>query len=84
MVSSGLLVNTRRGKLDRVQSDISTMPNAEINSIIDANRLAIIVSASSLEEKKALVKKIEKIDGVISVNLAFDHFEEGDTNESNS
>jgi nitrate reductase NapD len=84
MVSSGFLVNTIPGKTDLVQNDIRTIPNAEINSIIDDSKLAIIVCVRSMEEKKALVKKIEKIDGVISVNLTFDHFEEGDTNGSNA
>jgi len=78
IANSGLLVNTRPEKLGQVQAEISALKNAEVSFIVDRSRLAIIIHAGSMEEKKNLLKAIENIDGVLSVNLTYDHFQDSE------
>jgi nitrate reductase NapAB chaperone NapD len=79
MVSSGLLVTAVQDKMNQVQKDISALKNVEINSVLDDSRLIVVVNTGSMEENKTVLKKIEIIEGVRSVNVAYDHFETGDT-----
>ena len=79
MVSSGLLVTAMKDTMNQVQKDISALKDVEINSVLDDSRLIVVVHSGSMEESKSVLKEIEKIEGVRSVNVAYDHFETGDT-----
>jgi len=80
MVNSGLFVNTTPDKMEQVQKAIGTLKDVEINSVLNNSMLFIIVNALSMEEKKNILHEIKNIDGVASINLAYDHFEEGKIN----
>lgn len=79
LMNSGLLVNTVPDKMDQVEKNINALKKAEVSFALDESRLVTVVHAASMEEKKALVKAIECIDGVISVRLTYDHFEHKET-----
>jgi nitrate reductase NapAB chaperone NapD len=78
IVRSGFLVNTMPEKIDQVRENISALKRAEVSYIVDDCRLVIVIHASSMEEKNAILKEIEKIDAVVSFNAMYDHFEEGE------
>lgn len=78
IVKSGLLVNTVPEKMDQVRKNISALKKAEVSYIVNDSRLVIVIHAASLEEKKTIVKEIEKIDAVVSFSLMYDHFEQGE------
>ncbi len=84
MVISGLLVNAVPDRFDQVQRKISSMKDVEINSILDESRMVIVIHAGSMEEKKSISQEIAGIEGVRSVNVAYDHFEASDVNGKNA
>lgn len=75
MIISSLMMNTSPGKLDQVQKEIATYGGVEISSIINDEKIQILVSCSSEEEKDLILKKIEKLDGVLGMNFVYEYFE---------
>ena len=75
MIISSLMMNTSPGKLDQVQKEIATYGGVEISSIINEEKIQILVSCSSLEEKDLILKKIEKLEGVLGMNFVYEYFE---------
>ena len=77
-VKSGFLVNTVPEKLDKVRETIRALKKAEISYIVDDISLVIVIHAGSMEEKHTILKEIESIEEVVSFNLMYDHYEEGE------
>jgi nitrate reductase NapD len=81
MVVSGLLINTLPEKLEEVKKQLSTMTGVEINTIIDGYKIVAVVESKTIEEEISISKQIAKMDGVLSISLAYHHFEEDETNQ---
>ena len=74
MIISGLMINTAPGKLDQVRNKIAIYDGVEVSSIVDEERMLIVIRCSSEEEKYQISKKIEKLDDVRGMNFVYDYF----------
>lgn len=79
MVVSGLLVNTAPEKLEQVKDQLLSIEGVEINSVLDDQKLVVVVESRNDEDEAAVSKRIEEMEGVLSVNIAYHHF--GDDEE---
>jgi len=77
MPISGIVVRCQEGSAERVASLIHAPGNLEVHHIVDTSTLVAVVDAPTVAREVELTSGLMKIDGVVSVHLAFHHFEEG-------
>lgn len=75
MVVSGLLINTLPKKLEQVKKGLSAIKGLEIQGIIDDYKIVAVIESKAIEDEVTISKEIEKMDGVLEVNLVYHHFE---------
>ena len=76
MVVSGLLVNTAPEKLQKVKDELLSIEGVEINSVLDDHKLVVVVESRNVEDEAIISKRIEEMDGVLGINVAYHHFGE--------
>ncbi len=75
MVVTGLVVKTAPEKLQDVLVEIEKMSKVSITRIMDENKILTIIDNQKKGEESVASKEIEQINGVISISLAYHHFE---------
>ncbi len=75
MVVTGLVVKTVPEKLQEVLVAIENVKKVSITRIMDENKILAIIDTENSNEEADISKEIKTIDGVISVSLAYHHFE---------
>lgn len=76
MVVSGLLIITLPEKLGDVKKELSTINGLEIQNIIDDCKIVVVIESEIVEDGIVISREIAKMDGVLSINLAYHHFED--------
>jgi nitrate reductase NapAB chaperone NapD len=74
MVVSGLLVNIYPEELEQVKKELHNIVGLKISDETD-DRLVVILQSETDDDEIATSKKIAMMDGVISVKVAYHHFE---------
>lgn len=74
MVVSGLFVNTVPEKLEQIKGELLSIEGVEINSVLDDHKLVVVVESGNAEDEAVVTKRIEEMEGVLSVNIAYHHF----------
>lgn len=74
MVLSGLLVKIMPDSLKQVKENLKNIQGLKIQSITEDNSIIAILQTGSVEEETLISSDIEKIKGVLNVNLAYHHF----------
>lgn len=62
------------GALDQVQAEIALHDGVEVSSIIDDERMMVVVRCLTEEEKKIIFKKIETVEHVRGMHSVYDCF----------
>ena len=75
MLVTGLVVTAVPEKLQTVFVTIENINQVSITRMMDDNKILAIVDTENSNEEAVISKKIRKIDGVISVSLAYHHIE---------
>ena len=75
MLVTGLVVTTVPEKLQAVLVTIENVHQVSITRMMDENKVLAIIDTENSDEEAVISKKIRKIDGVISVSLAYHHIE---------
>lgn len=76
MIVSGLLVNTLPEKLEQVKKELSTINRLKIQNTIDDYKLVVVIESETVENVNAISREMVKMDGVISISLAYHHFDD--------
>ena len=76
MVVSGLLIITLPEQLEDVKKELSTINGLEIQNIIDDCKIVVVIESEIVEDGIMISREIAKMDGVLSINLAYHHFED--------
>lgn len=76
MIVSGLLINTRPEKLEQIKKELSTINRLKIQNTIDDYKLVVVIESETVEDGIAISREMVKMDGVISISLAYHHFED--------
>ena len=76
MIGSGLLVNTLPEKLEQVKKELSTINRLKIQNTIDDYKLVVVIESETVENVNAISREMVKMDGVISISLAYHHFDD--------
>lgn len=82
MVGSGLLISTLPEKLEQVKNELSLIKGLEIHGIIDDYKIIVVIESETARDEITISKKIEKIDGVVGVNLVYRHFDEDEARDT--
>lgn len=61
--------------MEQVRQKLSIMKGVEVNSFEEENKMLVVIYSESMAEKDQIAKEIRKIDGVLTVNLAYHHFD---------
>jgi nitrate reductase NapAB chaperone NapD len=75
LIVSGVVIMTEPEAMGEVEAALSGIEKVEVGGMIDDRRLVVIISASSEEEVRSLTALIERIDGVVGISTAYQHFE---------
>jgi len=75
MLVTGLVVTAVPEKLQTVLVTIESVNQVSITRMMDENKILAIIDTESSDEETVISEKIRKIDGVISVSLAYHHIE---------
>jgi nitrate reductase NapD len=76
MPVSGIVVNCLEGASVAVASGIAALGGVEVHAVLSGDRIAAVVESDTVEGEVSLVTRIQGIDGVISVLLAYHNFED--------
>jgi len=75
MVVTGLVVKTVPEKLKEVLGEIENLKKVSTTKIMDENRILAIIDTENKDEEAVTSDEIKQINGVISISLAYHHFE---------
>jgi len=75
MLVTGLVVTTVPEKLKEVLVEIENVKKVSITRMMDENKILAIIDSENSNEESDVSGKIKKMDGVISVSLAYHHIE---------
>lgn len=78
MMISGILILTKEGKALEVAKKIENTPGVEIHHILEDSKIVITLEEKSIDQSYKTGKQLEKIPGVLSVNVAYYNFEEAE------
>jgi len=81
MVVTGLVVKTAPEKLQDVLEELEKINKVSITKIMDENKILTIIDNQKKGEESATSKEIAQIKGVMSISLAYHHFESQKDNE---
>lgn len=76
MVISGFMLITVKGKTDAVIEQLKKIPGVEIHHIEQEVKVILTLEAPSVDDSYKIGEEFEKIDGIVSICLAYTHFEE--------
>ncbi|TNF56150.1 hypothetical protein EP227_01175 [bacterium] len=77
MVLSGLLVKIMPDSLEQVKENLKNIQGLKIQSITEDYSIIAVLQTGSVEEETLISSDIAKINGVLSVNLAYHHINNG-------
>ena len=75
MLVTGLVVTAVPEKLQAVLMSIENVNQVSITRMMDENKILAIIDTENSDEETVISEKLRKIDGVISVSLAYHHIE---------
>ncbi len=75
MVVTGLVVKTVQEELNTVLVAIENIKKVSITRIMDENKILAIIDTENKDEEAVVSEEIKQIKGVISISLAYHHFE---------
>ena len=75
MLVTGLVVTTVPEELQAVLVAIENVKQVSITRMMDENKILAIIDTENSDEETVISEKLRKIDGVISVSLAYHHSE---------
>jgi len=76
MPVSGIVVNCLEGAGQSVASGITALSGVEVQAVLPGDRIAAVVEADTVDGEVSLVTRIQEIEGVISVLLAYHNIED--------
>lgn len=76
MPVSGVVLTCAAGSADDVAVRISALAGVEVHGVLPDNRIVVVVEADTVDGEIALVSALQEVDGVVSVQLAYHHFED--------
>ncbi len=75
MVVTGIVVKSAPEKLKEVLVAIENVKKVSITRIMDENKILAIIDTENKDEEAVVSEEIKQIKGVISISLAYHHFE---------
>jgi len=78
MVISGIFVLTKEGQANEVVKELEKFSGVEVHHIEGNSKIIITLEEKSIDQSYKTGKILEKIPGVLSVNVAYYNFEEAE------
>ncbi len=78
MMISGILILTKEGKAEEVAKKIEKTPGVEVHHILEGSKVVITLEAKSIDQSYQTGKQLEKIPGILGVNVVYYNFEEAE------
>jgi nitrate reductase NapD len=76
MPISGVVVTCRPGQEQLVAEQARLVPGVEVHGVLPEGRVVIVVDAASVEAEVGIASQLERLDAVISVQIAYHNFED--------
>ena len=73
---TSLVVHSTPRRLQQVAARIAAMPGAQVHATAPSGKLVVTLDADSSDEMLARVNGIQRLDGVLSAALVYQHAEE--------
>ena len=81
MPVSGIVLTCGPRSVDGVALRIAAIEGVEVHGVLPDGRIVAVVVADTVDDEVAVVSKLQEIEGVDSVQLAYHHFEAVDEAE---
>lgn len=78
MMISGILIFTKEGKAEEVAKKMENTNGVEVHHILEDSKIVITLEQESIEQSYQTGKQLEKIPGVLGVNVVYYNFEEAE------
>jgi len=76
MPVSGIVIICSHGSADEVASQMAAFGGVEVHGLLPDDRIVAVVEADTVDDEVQVVTKLQEIEGVISVQLAYHNFED--------
>ncbi|KEF38747.1 uncharacterized protein involved in formation of periplasmic nitrate reductase [Schinkia azotoformans MEV2011] len=78
MMISGILILTKEGKAEEVAKKIENIQGVEVHHIVEGSKIVITLEEKSIDQSYQTGKQLEKVPGVLGVNVVYYNFEEAE------
>ncbi|WP_102345613.1 chaperone NapD [Bacillus sp. Marseille-P3661] len=78
MMISGILISTKKGLADKVAIEVEKITGVEVHQVVDNNKIVITLEQKSIEKSYKTGKRLEKVPGVLGVNVVYYNCEEAE------
>lgn len=76
MPISGVVVTCRPGVEHQVAEQARLMPGVEVHAALPDGQVIIVIDAVSVEAELDIASQLERLDGAITVQVAYHNFED--------
>lgn len=76
MPVSGIVVTCAPDNTDHVAQQLTGTQGVEVHAALPEGKIVAVLEADSFEDEMALVNRLQGLDGVVSLQLAYHNFEE--------
>lgn len=76
MMISGILIFTKENLADEVAKEVATVAGVEVHHILEGCKIVISLEVESIDQSYKTGKDLEKIPGVLGVNVVYYNIEE--------
>jgi nitrate reductase NapD len=76
MPVSGIVVTCLEGTAADISSRIAALCGVEVQAVLPGDQIAAVVESDTVDGEVSLVTRLQEIEGVISVLLAYHNFED--------
>ncbi|WNF38107.1 chaperone NapD [Bacillaceae bacterium IKA-2] len=76
MVISGFMLITVKGKTDLAIEQLQKLPGVEVHLVEQGVKVVLTLEAPSVDESYRIGEAFKEIDGIVSICLAYTHFED--------
>ncbi len=78
MVISGFMLITVKGKTAEVIEQLEKLPGLEVHHVEQEVKIILTLEAPSVDESYRIGESFKKIDGIVTICLAYTNFEDDD------
>lgn len=76
MPISGVVVRCMQGKEQQVAEQARQLPGTDVHAALPDGQVIVVIEASSVHAEVDIASQLERLDGVINVQVAYHNFED--------